>query len=128
MIGIRAALKAGLRVLFLTYIDVTDEACAAVKDALTFYNASETWPNACVLDVNNTHAKTHVELSLDEHLGSRALKCTQTTFNSHTGWNWMLDEDGRRAAPPENWPWVYNGIIHPNFFQRADIANVSAQL
>lgn len=126
--GIRAALKAGLRVLFLTYNDVTDEACASVMDALTFYNPSEIWPNECFLDINNTHSKTHVELSLDAHLGPRALNCTRATFNNHTGWNWMLDEDGHRIAPPDDWPWVYHGITHPNFFHRADIANVSTKL
>lgn len=128
VIGIRAALRAGLRVLFLTYSDVTDEACASVKDVLTFYNSTETWPKECVLDVNNGHSRTHVDLSLDAHLGPRALNCTKSTFSNHTGWNWMLDEDGRRSAPPVNWPWVYHGIVHPNFFHRADMGNVPTQL
>lgn len=115
--GIRAALKAGLKVLYLSYADVTIDPCGSVRDTLKLYDPNRNWTE-CVLDVNNTHSKTHVSLPLSEHLGAEALVCAQATFDRHPGWSWMLEDGGHRSSPPDTWPQIDHNISHPMFFHR----------
>jgi len=118
--GMQAALRAGFRVLFLTYADVTADTCGSVGDTLAFYDPTKEWPH-CTLDLNNSHAKTHVDLPLREHLGDHAAACANDTFSKHPEWRWMLDEGGHRSLPPLDWPAVDYNISHPNFIHRTDL-------
>mmetsp|Transcript_17404 Transcript_17404/g.54358 ORF Transcript_17404/g.54358 Transcript_17404/m.54358 type:complete len:306 (+) Transcript_17404:44-961(+) len=115
--GINAALAAGLKVLYLTYADVTEDTCGAVHDTLKLYDPNRDWA-ACELDANNTHSRSHVEIPLGEHVGDEALQCVNRLFDGHPEWSWMLQQEGHRNTPPSDWKQVDFNISHPSFYRR----------
>ena len=104
-----------LPILYLSFEDMTHNVCAAVARTLNVYNnhsavhdlQSDT---TCIPRTVIRKGKGHHDMQLDDRLGKDAMACLRREITDRPAYEWMLEDDGGRLAPPTSWPRVYDGI------------------